>query len=159
MATSRTIQFELYTHCDPMFPTGSASAIDEIKFDTQGTELVLDCLLPNDAAVGNIIQATATHELQRDVSFSGSYTLKESDINAGCIELILQGHGDAGMYMTQLSLTGLTGGVKNVVDAQVELEHPILDLDSNEKVSYKQNSPVKTILSKLREWKSDLLMA
>ncbi|KZN38442.1 hypothetical protein [Pseudoalteromonas luteoviolacea] len=159
MATSRTIQFELYTHCDPMFPTGSASAIDEIKFDTQGQELVLDCLLPSDAAAGNVIEATATHELQRDVSFSGSYELKEQDINTGTIELILKGHGEAGTYMTQLSLTGLTGGVKNVVDAQVELAHPILELDSSSKTTYKENSPIKTIVSKLKEWKSDLLMA
>ncbi|TQF67308.1 hypothetical protein [Pseudoalteromonas luteoviolacea] len=159
MANTRTIQFELYKHSDPMFSTGGPSAIDELRFDTQGAELVLDCLLPHDAAVGNVIQATATHEHQRDESFSGSYTLTESDLNAGKIELVLNGYGDAGMYMTQLSLTGLTGGVKNVVDAQVELEHPILDTSASESPLFKKQSSFNSIISKLKAWKSDLLMA
>ncbi|MCF2855849.1 hypothetical protein L1286_00070 [Pseudoalteromonas sp. SMS1] len=159
MANTRTIQFELYTHSDPMFSTGRVSAIDEIRFETQGAELVLDCLLPHDAAVGNVIQVTATHELERDVSFSGSYILTEHDLNKGVIELILTGYGQAGMYMTQLSLTGLTGGVKNLVDAQVELEHAIFNSELNENTYYKKQSSFNLIMSKLKAWKSDLLMA
>ncbi|MCG7549122.1 hypothetical protein [Pseudoalteromonas sp. Of7M-16] len=157
MPNTRTIQFELYTHTDPLFPIGKASALDEIVFDTQGDELVLDCLLPSDAVSGNKLIITATHLDARYVNFSGTLQLDDMDIMRGSVELILQGSGQAGSYMTQLSLLGETGGVKNIVDAQVELSHPLYGKDTSEQ-STKSNQPFfKTLSAKLSELKNDVL--
>ncbi|MCF6442775.1 hypothetical protein L1077_25460 [Pseudoalteromonas luteoviolacea] len=157
MRNTRTIQFELYTHTDPLFPIGKASALDEIEFEMQGEELVLDCLLPSDAVSENKLVITATHVDARYVNFCGTVLLDDLDIAKGSVELVLTGSGDAGSYMTQLSLLGETGGVKNVVDAQVELARAIENHNAEE-LPYKKEQPFfKTLSMRLTAWKNELM--
>ncbi|KID55907.1 hypothetical protein JF50_16330 [Pseudoalteromonas luteoviolacea] len=157
MRNTRTIQFELYTHTDPLFPIGKASALDEIEFEVQGNELVLDCLLPSDATSGNTLVITSTHLDARYVNFSGSVVLDDLDIVSGSVELILKGSGEAGTYMTQLSLLGETGGVKNIVDAQVELACSIYSKETDT-ATYQSQQPFFKILSaRLTAWKNELI--
>lgn len=86
---------------------------DTLTLDYQLPGIYIECMLPNDAKIGDSIALSATSVVSRNADFCAEVPLNKQSINSGKVDLCLSGQGTDGEYVLQLNLLGIHGTVIN----------------------------------------------
>ena len=89
---------------------------DTLKLNYVQEGIMFNCVLPNDAQIGDVISLSATKPDARAESFSAETTLTKVDLDSKTATLKLLGDGGTDHYLMQLNLLGLHGSIKNTAE-------------------------------------------
>ncbi|MCG7535445.1 hypothetical protein [Pseudoalteromonas sp. OOF1S-7] len=148
----RSLTFDIKDQAQQLFFLEQGSPFDQLEFYIEQDQLIVSCLLPQDAVSGNQIRITANHQDNRDVDFIGIYKLKEKDIMTGTVEIYLGGSGKSGSYNLQLSLLGYKQRVKNSMDYMACLPREIHPRKEDEWAAADDNGTTSRILQAIAKY-------
>ncbi|MBE0370740.1 hypothetical protein [Pseudoalteromonas aurantia] len=100
-----------------------AMQYDTLLLNYQPAGVMINCILPYDAKIGDSISLSATSVTGRGASFAADSHLTKQHLDNGHVELCLKGRGNDGEYVIQLNLLGIYNTVKNSAEFSAQLQN------------------------------------